>query len=133
MAPYVHQGGPDKEIAARIFVMPSDDRAKVYAGAKRACAAYLNVPVYAAFHDWLGRRELLTPMWEAWRAGDRKKALDLVPDEVVDDLILWGRPEVCRDKVLRYVENGVSTPALALMGGGPDVMETIRLLSPSAA
>jgi probable F420-dependent oxidoreductase len=133
VAPYVHEGGPDKEIAARIFVMPSDDKEKVYAGAKRACAAYLNVPVYAAFHDWLGRRELLTPMWEAWRAGDRKKALELIPDEVVDDLILWGRPEVCREKVMEYVANGVHTPALALMGGGPDVMETIRLLSPSAA
>jgi len=133
VAPYVHEGGPDKEIAARIFVLPSDDRDKVYAVAKRACAAYLNVPVYAAFHDWLGRRELLQPMWDAWRSGDRKKALEVIPDEVVDDLILWGRPEVCREKVLRYVENGVHTPALALMGAGPDVMETIRLLSPNAA
>ena len=59
VAPYVHEGGPDKEIVARIFVMPTTDKEQAYAGARRACAAYLNVPVYAAFHDWLGRRELL--------------------------------------------------------------------------
>ena len=28
----------------------------------RLIAAYLTVPVYAAFHDWLGRGEVLRPM-----------------------------------------------------------------------
>ena len=130
----MHEGGPDKEIVARIFVIPTADKEQAYAGARRACAAYLNVPVYAAFHDWLGRRELLTPMWEAWRAGDRKKALELVPDEVIDDLILWGSPEVCREKIQRYADAGVHTPALALMHpGGGDLLDTVRRLSPSAA
>ena len=72
-------------------------------------------------------------MWEAWRAGDRKKALELIPDEVIDDLILWGSPEVCREKIQRYVDAGVHTPALALMHpGGDDLLDTIRRLSPSA-
>jgi probable F420-dependent oxidoreductase len=134
VAPYVHEGGPDKEIVARIFVLPTADQEAAYAVARRACAAYLNVPVYAAFHDWLGRRELLTAMWEAWRAGDRKKATEVIPEEVLDDLILWGSPEVCREKIQRYVEAGVHTPALALMHpGGSDILDTIRRLSPSAA
>ena len=30
-----------------------------------AIAAYLTVPVYAEFHRWLGRGELLQPMWDA--------------------------------------------------------------------
>ena len=34
-----------------------------------AIAAYLNVPVYAAFHDWLGRGDQLRPMWDAWQGG----------------------------------------------------------------
>ena len=38
-------------------------------------AAYLTVPAYAAFHDWLGRGPGLQPMAEAWAAGDRKDAL----------------------------------------------------------
>jgi len=45
------------------------------AAAKFAIAAYLNVPVYAEFHRWLGRGDQLQGMWDAWKAGDRKAAL----------------------------------------------------------
>ena len=58
-----------------------------------AIAAYLNVPVYAAFHEWLGRGDVLQPMWDEWKAGDRKAALEAIPDEVVDELIVHGSPE----------------------------------------
>ena len=52
-------GGADKEIVARIFVAPTDDADTVRGMGRFAIAAYLNVPVYAAFHDWLGRGERL--------------------------------------------------------------------------
>ncbi len=118
VAPVVHgaaSDGADREIVARIFVCPSTDADTVRAQAKRAIAAYLNVPVYAAFHQWLGR-ERLQPMWDAWAAGDRKKALDVIPDEVVDELVVHGSPEACREHIGRYVEAGVTTPALSIMG-----------------
>jgi probable F420-dependent oxidoreductase len=60
--------GAGKEIVARIFVCPSEDAGTVRAMGKFAVAAYLNVPVYAAFHEWLGRGEALQPMWDAWKA-----------------------------------------------------------------
>ena len=53
------RGGSEKEIVARIFVCPTTDTDTVRGMAKFAIAAYLNVPVYAAFHEWLGRGELL--------------------------------------------------------------------------
>ena len=77
---------------ARIFVCPSENADVVRRVARFAIAAYMNVPVYAAFHEWLGRGELLRPMWDAWKAGDRKAALAAIPDEVVDDLIVHGSP-----------------------------------------
>ena len=88
IAPYV--GG--KEIVARIFVAPTDDFDVVRTMAARAITSYLNVDVYAKFHEWLGRGPVLQPMWDAWAAGDRARALELVPDEVIDDLIVWGTP-----------------------------------------
>ncbi|MEM8922295.1 MAG: LLM class F420-dependent oxidoreductase [Actinomycetota bacterium] len=122
VAPIVHaagaDGGPPKEIAARIFVCPSTDADAVRAGAKRAIAAYLNVPVYAAFHEWIGRGDRLRPMWDAWAEGDRKKALDVIGDDVVDELIVHGPPEACREHIGRYIEAGVTTPALSIMGFG---------------
>ena len=73
----VHEaaGGDDREVVARIFVCPSENTDVVRAGARYAIAAYLNVPVYAEFHRWLGRGEQLQGMWDAWAAGDRKAAL----------------------------------------------------------
>ena len=64
VAPHV---GAGKEIAARIFVLPSDDAGLVYAVGKRAIASYLTVPVYAAFHEWLGRGDELADLWRLWK------------------------------------------------------------------
>ena len=37
-----------------------------------------------------------------------------IPDRVVDDLVVHGSPAECRAHVQRYVDNGVTTPALAI-------------------
>ncbi len=130
VASIVHAQGEGKEIVARIFVCPSTDTDKVREQARFAIAAYLNVPVYAAFHRWLGR-EQLQPMWDAWAAGDRKAALVAIPDSVVDELIIHGSPEACREHIGRYVEAGVTTPALSVMGfAGVEPLEAMRQLAP---
>jgi probable F420-dependent oxidoreductase len=122
--------GDGKEIVARIFVCPSEDIDTVRGYGRFAIAAYLNVPVYAAFHDWLGRGPELEGMWKAWKEGDRKAATAAIPDSVVDDLIVHGSPEACREHIARYVENGVTTPALAVLPFGVDVRQAVRDLAP---
>ena len=129
--PHVDAGGPDKEIVARIFVAVSEDADTVRAMGRFAIAAYLNVPVYAAFHEWLGRGEQLQPMWDLWKAGDRKAALAAIPDSVVDELIVHGPAEACREHIARYVANGVTTPALALLPFGTDPQTAYRALAPT--
>jgi probable F420-dependent oxidoreductase len=133
VAPIVQAAGDggEKEIVARIFVCPSTDAETVRGMAKFAIAAYLNVPVYAAFHDWMGRGEQLTPMWEAWKSGDRKAALAAIPDSLVDELIVHGSPEACREHIDRYFENGVTTAALAVMPFGIDGRQAVRDLAPA--
>ncbi|HEX6392291.1 MAG TPA: LLM class F420-dependent oxidoreductase [Acidimicrobiales bacterium] len=128
----VAEVGEGKEIVARIFVCPSEDAATVRAIGRRLVAAYLNVPVYAAFHEWLGRGQLLEGMWKAWKAGDRKLALEEIPDEVVDALIIHGSPAEVRATVRRYMDNGVTTPALAVIPIGVDLRQAVRDLSPTA-
>src|SRR5688572_16900033 len=132
VAPIVHEAadGQPREIVARIFVAPNDDADTVRGMGRYAIAAYLNVPVYAAFHEWLGRGEVLGEMWRLWKEGDRKAALAAIPDQVVDDLIVWGPPERCREHIQRYVDNGVTTPALALLPFGIDTRQAIRDLAP---
>jgi probable F420-dependent oxidoreductase len=125
VAPHV---GPDKEIAARIFVLPSDDAGLVHAVGKRAIASYLTVPVYAAFHEWLGRGDQLADLWRLWAEGDRKAAAAAIPDEVVDQLLVWGKPEQCREHIQRYIDNGVTTPAPALFCGPAELPAVVRAL-----
>lgn len=126
----VAEVGPGRDIVARLFVCPSPDADNVRAQGRRLIAAYLNVAVYAAFHDWLGRGPVLQPMWDAWKAGDRKAAVAAIPDEVVDALILHGSPEEVRAKVDAYVSAGVTTPVLAILPFGVEIRQAVRDLAP---
>jgi alkanesulfonate monooxygenase SsuD/methylene tetrahydromethanopterin reductase-like flavin-dependent oxidoreductase (luciferase family) len=101
---------------------------------RRLIAAYLTVPAYAAFHAWLGRGEAMRPMLDAWAAGDRKAALAAIGDELVDDLLVHGAPEACRERVAQYQAAGLDTPVIAIVpppgANGEDVEAMVRALRP---
>ncbi|WP_203717194.1 LLM class F420-dependent oxidoreductase [Asanoa siamensis] len=119
------------EVAARIFVCPTDDADHARAVGRRMITSYLTVPAYAAFHRWLGNSDLLDPVWSAWEAGDRRGALAAVPDALVDALVIHGTPHRCKEQIMRYVEAGVTTPVLAplptpeLTAGGEPALHTL--------
>jgi probable F420-dependent oxidoreductase len=125
------------EVAARIFVCPTEDAGYARNLGRRLITAYLTVPAYAEFHRWLGRESVLGPVWAAWAAGDRRGALAAVPDELVDELVLHGSPEQCRAQVRRYAAAGVGTPVIALLptpeleaGGAAALATTVARLGP---
>lgn len=122
--------GSQSELIARIFVCPTEDAAAARGLGRMLISSYLTVPVYAAFHDWLGRGDALRPMHEAWASGDRAGANAAIPDEVVDDLIVHGPVEHCRERVAEYVAQGLDTPAIALLPTGDDPAEMVRKLAP---
>ena len=122
--------GPDKEIVARIFVFPVDDPGRRAAVGQARDRAYLTVPVYAAFHEWMGRGDELKDLWRLWKEGDRKAAADSIPDHVVDQLLVWGKPEACREHIQRYIDNGVTTPAPALFCGPDQLRAVLDALKP---
>jgi alkanesulfonate monooxygenase SsuD/methylene tetrahydromethanopterin reductase-like flavin-dependent oxidoreductase (luciferase family) len=108
------------EVAARIFVIPTEDENVVRMLGRFIIAAYLTTPVYYPFHEWLGRGEALRPMMEAWKAGERQDALSLVPDEVIQDILVFGDRQRIVDKVQAYVENGVTVPVMAIIPTAQD-------------
>ncbi len=124
--------GPGCELVARIFVCPTPDAAVARAIGRRMIAAYMTVPAYAAFHAWLGRGEAMRAMQEAWAAGDRKGALAAIGDQVVDDLIVHGAPQACRERVAEYQAKGLDTPVIAVVPPpGANVPDLVRQLSPT--
>jgi alkanesulfonate monooxygenase SsuD/methylene tetrahydromethanopterin reductase-like flavin-dependent oxidoreductase (luciferase family) len=124
--------GLSKTIAARLFVIPLEDADTARFIGRRMISSYLTVNAYAEFHRWLGRGDALTPMWEAWSAGDRKLANQLIPDAVVDELVIHGSFAQCREHVQRYVEAGVEIPSIAVVpvGVGVDLTAAVEGLAP---
>ncbi|MFE1165870.1 LLM class F420-dependent oxidoreductase [Nocardiopsis sp. NPDC058789] len=130
VAPIVRESGDDKEVVARIFAVPDTDPETARGIGRWAISAYLNVPVYRAFHEWLGRDEL-GPMWSAWEEGDRKGALAAIPDSVVDELVVHGPAAHCRERIRAYAEAGVDTPVIApISPPGTDPAAVVRALAP---
>jgi probable F420-dependent oxidoreductase len=126
-------GNPDTEVIARIFVCPTADDDYARAVGRLLLSTYLTVPAYAAFHDWLGRGERLREMHERWAAGDRKGANAAIPDEVVDELLVHGSPESCREQVAAYAAAGVDTPMMLVVptADGPADLDLLRRLGRS--
>ena len=105
---------------------------------RRHVTAYLNVPVYRAYQEWLGRAAELSPMWQAWERGDRKSAVAAVPAGVMDELILRGTMAEIRAHVQRYLDAGIDTAFLQVSTLEPDpararqaLLDALRALAPS--
>jgi probable F420-dependent oxidoreductase len=129
----------DIEVTARLFVLIDEPSESTDVFLRRLINTYLNVPVYRAFHEWLGRTELLQPMWDAWASGDRKQAVAEVPSRVIDDLIIHGSAEERREHVKRYMDAGIDTPFLQFFTTEQDpqkkrelILKAVREMSPSA-
>jgi probable F420-dependent oxidoreductase len=124
--------GPECELVARIFVCPTTDTGTARFIGRRMIAAYLTVPVYAAFHQWLGRGDIIEPMLTAWNSGDRKGAVEAIPDALVDELVIHGPAEECRERVAEYQATGLDTPVIAITPvPGLDLADTISKLAPA--
>jgi probable F420-dependent oxidoreductase len=122
--------GENKTIAARLFVIPLEDADAARFVARRMISSYLTVNAYAEFHRWLGRGEALTPMWDAWAEGNRKLANEVIPNEVVDELVIHGSYDECREHVGRYIEAGVEIPSIAIVPYGVDLKSAVEGLAP---
>jgi len=136
------QAGRDPEtveMTARLFVMIDPQTPESNLGVRRHINAYLNVPTYAAFQQWLGREEILTPMWQAWSNGDRKAAVAAVPEQVIKDLLIRGSTEEMRAHIRRYMDAGIDTAFLQFFTFETDatrkralVLDAMRALAPKA-
>ncbi len=111
------------EVVCRIFVIPTTNDEIVRAIARRAIAGYMTTPVYSGFQRWLGRGEALRPSQEAWQAGDRQAATDLVPNDVIEELFVAGDRKACLDKIEAYCRSGVTVPVLNFLPTALDPKE----------
>jgi probable F420-dependent oxidoreductase len=121
-------GSPDKELVCRFFCIPKPAE-EALPLARRMFAAYGTVPVYAAFFRWLGWAERIDPMVEAWQAGERERALELVPDELVREIFVFGDPAEQHERLQEFAEAGITTFVLSAITGPDELPAAIRGLA----
>jgi probable F420-dependent oxidoreductase len=122
-------GAADKELVCRFFCFP-DAEEDALPAARRMLVAYATVPVYTAFFRWLGWAERLDPMVGAWEAGDRARALELVPDDLVREVFLFGAPGVQRERLDAFAADGITTFVLTPVCEPPEVLRFVEGMAP---
>jgi probable F420-dependent oxidoreductase len=122
-------GAPGKELVCRLFVIPGPEEDALLA-ARRFFVAYATVPVYTEFFRWLGRGEAIGPVVEAWDSGDRRRALELVPEPLLRETFLLGPIGAQREQLTAFAEAGIDTAVLVLAVPPSELITTIDAFAP---
>jgi probable F420-dependent oxidoreductase len=116
------------ETFCRFFCIQGDPE-QALGVARFMFSAYATVPVYEKFFRWLGLGDDIDPMVEAWRGGDRQKALELAPVELIRQIFILGDAEAQRARLREYVDRGVDVPVLLHVPLGEPTVDTfVRLV-----
>ncbi|MGH2908213.1 MAG: LLM class flavin-dependent oxidoreductase [Solirubrobacteraceae bacterium] len=117
------------ELACRFFILPGDT-AESAALARGMFTAYGSVPVYAAFFRWLGWAERLDPMVAAYESGDRRRAMQLAPEELIREIFLFGAFEEIRERLRAFADGGITTAVLTPICPPEKLGEALEALAP---
>jgi probable F420-dependent oxidoreductase len=115
------------ELVCRFFVLPGDQGHEL---ARMMFVNYGSVPVYTEFFRWLGWGERLDPMVEAYRAGDRERALALAPDDLISEIYVTGSIDQIRERLSEFVARGIETVVLAPFCSPEQLPELLEALAP---
>ena len=99
------------DVLCRFFCIQGDPE-QALPLARWMFAAYATVPVYEAFFRWLGHADAIAPLVEAWRGGDRARAVELAPRDLIEDIFILGGPDDQRARLEAYADGGITTPVL---------------------
>jgi probable F420-dependent oxidoreductase len=94
-------------------------------------AAYATVPVYAEYFRWLGFADQIDPMVEAWEGGDRKRAVELVPEDLARDVFVFGGPDEQRERLAAFAAKGITTLCLTPIAPPEAVAGWIEAMAPA--
>ena len=122
----------DKELVARLIVVPGGTAEEVHPFAKWMLAPYIAAPGY---NPWIARQgfeDEAHAIAEAWSEGDRAGAREAVSERLVEGLILYGDAARIKDRLESFYEAGLSTPVLMVLSQqGPDATKAaVKDLAP---
>lgn len=112
--PGARRSREDFEICATAQVVVTDDRPGTLALMKPYLALYLggmgseNTNFHADLFRRMGYAEVVDDITKLFRAGDKDRAAEIVPDELVDDAAIVGTLDDVREKMAVWEKAGVT-------------------------
>jgi probable F420-dependent oxidoreductase len=107
------------DVVCRINIAVGEDVATARSLFKRNLAAYITVPGYNKFFQEIGYENEAGKAMELWNRGERKQALESLPDEMVEKIYVFGDAKACRLRVDDFFKAGVTTTALQFISFAP--------------
>jgi probable F420-dependent oxidoreductase len=123
-----HGRGPH-ELACRFFIVPVGEEQGM-ALVRPMFADYGSVPVYADFFRWLGFGEAIAPMIDAYRSGDRGRAAELAPDDLIRDIFIFGSPAEIHARLEEFTSGGITTVVLTPIAEPDRLPGVLEALAP---
>jgi probable F420-dependent oxidoreductase len=100
------------DVVCRINVAIGEDAALARSMFKRNLAAYITVPGYNKFFREFGYENEAGRAMELWNRGERKAALESLPEEMVERIYVFGDAKECRRRIDEFFKAGVTTTAI---------------------
>ena len=123
--------GSNVEVVCRFQTCVTDRPEKIRALMRRGMAGYFTTSVYNAFAEWCGFEREAREMREAWAKRDREATEKAFTDEMIDAITLIGDEKHCRDRIERFVANGVTTVCIHPFIPDPEeAWKTLAALAP---
>ncbi|HEY2663499.1 MAG TPA: LLM class flavin-dependent oxidoreductase [Candidatus Binataceae bacterium] len=127
------------DVVARIIAAVDEDADAAREVLRRSLTPYVTAPQYNKFFREYGFDQEAAEIIAAWDAGDRKKALQLIPDRMVESIFVFGTADQCRKRLDQFAAAGVKTSALMItsLAKTPEqrrakIMHAIEALAPSS-
>ena len=80
-----------------------------------------------------GHEDVANDVYDNWQAGDREAAMAAFPEDLLEELAVWGTPEEAREHFERFTDvDGVGAVSVSFpRGADPEEIEsTVRALAP---
>lgn len=122
------------EVVMRMQVAVDEDPAVMKDAFAGAFAAYIVARGYDAFFTWQGFGQTVEGVRKAFATKDRVAARAAVQDELLDALVIAGDRETVSARLRKFMDNGITTPAVHAFWPTPEsAWTTMRALAPAGA
>jgi alkanesulfonate monooxygenase SsuD/methylene tetrahydromethanopterin reductase-like flavin-dependent oxidoreductase (luciferase family) len=120
-------------IACHLVTCVSRNRKEAENAAKRTLASYITIPTYRDRLKRLGFTHEVQEVEGAIKLRGLHAASEIVSEEMLNQLMIYGTPAECRTKIASYVDAGVSEPVVypsnPALPFPEDINRTLSLMS----